>query len=132
VSAAPHFSIDEAAMPTHVTLPSEALCHYITDDELGRLGDMKKEPVMEIFLLTVGAFIGSLIPALQQLGKFRADPLTIDALGLLTIIIAAMMLGLAVVTGILWRQRFKTHKGMVDTIRNRPRVPVRLAHDNTA
>lgn len=131
MSGGPHFSLDEGLMPTHVTLPSDTLCHYITDDELGRLSDMKKEPVMEIFLLTMGGFVGSLIPALQELGKFQAAA-TITWFGLLTIMIAAVMLGLALVTGVLWLQRSRTHRSMVQTIRDRPKVPVRLVHTEPA
>lgn len=117
------------AQLTEVTLSPQALCHYITDDELERLGDMRKEPVMEIFLWSMGAFMGALIPAFQEFGKFRADPTNVGVWGLLTILIAAMTLAVAVVSGVLWRQRSKTHKSMVDTIRGRPRTPVRLAND---
>jgi hypothetical protein len=118
------------AQTTNVTLPAEILCHYITDEELERLGEMRKEPVMEIFLCTIGAFLGALVPAMQQLGQFSADPKQVDGWGLLTMFIAAMMLAVSIVSGALWYQRAKAHRSMVSNIRDRPRSPVRLVHDN--
>ena len=117
---------------TEVTLSPQALCHYITDDELERLGDMRKEPVMEIFLCSIGAFVGALVPALQVLGQFNTDPTKVDMWGLVTLMIAVGTLAVSAVSGVLWYQRSQTHKSMVHTIRERPRTPVRLAHDNAA
>ena len=125
------FLVPEMAQTTNVTLPAELLCHYITDEELERLGEMRKEPVMEIFLCAIGAFLGALVPAMQQLGEFNADPTQVDGWELLTMFIAAMMLAVSIVSGVLWHQRSKAHRSMVDNIRDRPRSPVRLAHDNT-
>lgn len=125
------FLVPEMAQTTNVTLPAELLCHYITDEELERLGEMRKEPVMEIFLCAIGAFLGALVPAMQQLGEFNADPTQVDGWGLLTMLIAAMMLAVSIVSGALWHQRSKAHRSMVDNIRDRPRIPVRLAHDNS-
>ena len=120
------------AQMTEVTLSPQMLCHYINDDELERLGEMRKEPVMEIFLWSVGAFMGALIPGLQVLALFREKPEAVGMLGLLTLLIAVATLAVSIVAGILWWQRSKTHKSMVETIRQRPRTPVRLAHDNAA
>lgn len=120
------------AQLTEVTLSPQALCHYINDDELERLGDMRKEPVMEIFLCSIGAFLGALIPALQMLNTFNETPDKVGLWGLVTILVAAATLAVAIVSGTLWNQRLKTHKTMVDTIRARPRTPVRLAHENLA
>jgi len=120
------------AQTTEVTLSPQALCHYITDDELEKLGEMRKEPVMEIFLCTVGAFLGALVPALQVLSQFRADPTKVDMWGLLTLMIAVGTLAVAITSGLLWHQRSKTHRSMVVSIRERPRTPVRLAYDNAA
>jgi len=118
------------AQLTEVTLSPQALCHYITDDELEKLGEMRKEPVMEIFLCTIGAFLGALVPALQVLSQFRADPTKVDGWGLVTLMIGVATLAVSVVSGLLWHQRSKTHKSMVATIRERPRAPVKLAYDN--
>lgn len=123
------FIAPDGALGQNVTLPPDQLCHYITDDELERLGEMRKEPVMEICLCSIGAFLGALIPALQILSEFRTTPEKVDVWGLLTMFIAVMTLAVAAVTGWLWHQRSKTHKSMVTTIRERARVPVRLVHD---
>jgi hypothetical protein len=120
------------AQTTEVTVSPQALCHYITDDELERLGDMRKEPVMEICLCTIGAFLGALIPALQTLAQFNDDPAKVTMWGLMTLMIAFATFAVAVVSGVLWYQRSKTHKSMVENIRERPRAPVRLANDRIA
>lgn len=124
------FQISGNPTTTNVTLPSEQLCHYITDSELDGLGDMKKEPVAEIFLATIGVFLGGLIPALQVLKQFSIDATKVGIFDLLTVMIAGCALAVAFVTGFLWRQRSKTHKGLVETIRGRQRVPMRLAVNN--
>lgn len=120
------------AQLTEVTLSPQALCHYITDDELEKLGEMRKEPVMEIFLCTVGAFLGALVPALQVLSQFKTDATKLDGWGLITLMIGVATLAVSIVSGLLWYQRSKTHKSMVVTIRERPRTPVKLAYDGAA
>lgn len=120
------------AQTTEVTLSPSALCHYITDHELETLGEMRKEPVMEIFLCSIGAFMGALIPAFQTLSQFNQDPAKVDIWGLLTLLLAAAMLAVSLVSGALWYQRGKTHKSLVDKIRERPRASVRLAYDAAA
>ena len=113
-----------------MTLPPEQLRHYISDDELEVLGNMRKEPVMEIFLASIGVFFGSLVPACAGLNKVgdTADPIMLS--DMLSIVLAVGALGIMLVTGFLWRQRYKTSTNMVDNIRCRPKIPVRLAHGN--
>ncbi|WP_288485811.1 hypothetical protein [uncultured Novosphingobium sp.] len=109
---------------TEVTLPPESLCHYITDDELDRLSEMRKEPVMEIFLSSIGAFLGGLVPAVQEIAKFQADSRNLTGVGLFTMFVAVSALSAAVISGFLWHQRGKSHKSMSGAIRDRPRVRV--------
>jgi hypothetical protein len=120
------FRMDVGLRQTLMTMPDTDLCHYITDDELDRLSEMRKEPVMEIFLCATGAFMGALIPALQSLSIFNSDPTKMDGFGLLTMFVAVGTLTVALVSGSLWHQRLKSHKSLVATIRGRPRVPIRL------
>lgn len=127
MTAGGQFQFDAGLQQTLCTLPQEALCHYITDDELERLSEMRKEPVMEIFLASIGAFLGALIPAWQELGKFNVDPTTVSGTGLFTMGVAIAMLAVAILSGALWRQRTKSHKSMAQTIRDRPRVQVKQA-----
>lgn len=126
------FLVSEGAQVVTVTLPPEAVCHYITDAELDGLGEMKKEPVMEICLCAIGAFLGSLVPAIQQLGKLgdRANPL--DGVGFATLVVAVSALAIAAVTGWLSYRRRGTHRDLVTTIRARPKMPVSLVHDQSA
>lgn len=127
MNAGGQFQFDAGLQQTLCTLPQEALCHYITDDELERLSEMRKEPVMEIFLASIGAFLGSLIPASQELINFNTDPASVSGTGLFTMGLAVAMLAVAIISGALWHQRSKSHKSMSQSIRNRPRVPVKLA-----
>ena len=102
------------------TRPSE-LMHYISDEQLARLGQMRHEPVMEIFLLSAGAFLGSVVPAFQEAGKFGAVENAMNQWGLFTCLLCAMCLSVAVVTGLLWRGRLRSHVNMVEEIRGRPK-----------
>lgn len=122
-------SFPQGSQFTEMTLADGALCHYITDDELERLGDMRKEPVMEIFLCAIGAFLGALVPAGQVVSQFQKDPSQVTLVDLVILIVAAMTLAAAVVSGFLWHQRSKTHKNMVTAIRERPRIRVGLANE---
>lgn len=127
MNAGGQFQFDAGLQQTLCTLPQEALCHYITDDELERLSEMRKEPVMEIFLASIGAFLGSLLPAWQELAKFNTDPATVSGTGLFTMGLAVATLAVSAISGVLWHQRSKSHKSMSQAIRDRPRVPVKLA-----
>lgn len=109
---------------TEVTLPSEALCHYITDDELERIGEMRKEPVQEICLAAVGVFFGSLLPAFAEISRFNSTTNPMGWVGLITCFLAFGSLTVMGVTGFLWKQRAGSHGGMLETIRGRTRVPV--------
>lgn len=125
-------TFSERASPTNVTLPDENLCHYITDDQLRRLGEMRKDMVMEICLASGGVFFGSLIPALNGFARFGAatDPATWT--DLLSMLLCAAALVAMLITGYQWRVRQKGHVDLVEEIRNRPKVSVRLVHDHAA
>lgn len=95
--------------------------HYISDEQLHRLGQMRHEPVMEIFLLSAGAFVGSLVPAFQEAAKFNAAEDRMNGWGLLICLICAMCFAVALVTGWLWRGRLRSHTDLVAEIRGRPK-----------
>jgi hypothetical protein len=120
----PPFSIPESASPTNVTVSGENLCHYITDDQLCRLGEMRKDLVMEICLASGGILAGSLVPALTGWQHWMST--TGASAGDL---IAMMMLAASVaaffITGYQWYVRHQSHVDLVEEIRNRPKVPVR-------
>ena len=117
---------------TEVTLPDGNLCHYITDNELEAIGQMQQEPVMEICLAATGVFFGSLAAAWDGLARFGdvANPTTWT--DMLSIFLAFAALGIGSVTGWLWHVRLKGRKDMVQTIRDRPRIPVEVANANAA
>ena len=115
---------------TSVTLPAEQLCHYIRDDELDRLGEMKSDLVSETCLASVDIFFGSLIPAIDGFSRFGDQQHPANGTDLIAMLMCAAFGLLAVVTGWQWWRRSRRHKGLVAEIRERPKVPVRLAHDN--
>lgn len=121
------FSFDRTLQATLVTVQDTTLCHYITDEELERLSEMRKEPVMEIFLVSIGAFIGVCLPAAQVLGQFRQDPNTLGIIGLITLFLAAGTGAIAAVSGALWKQRLKSHQSMTTSIRGRNKVQVQVS-----
>lgn len=126
MSGGPHFSLDEGLMPTHVTLPSDTLCHYITDDQLRRLGEMRKDLVMEICLASAGVFFGSIIPALSGLSRFGDAQTSASWIDLLSMLLCFGAIVAAIITGYQWKVRQKGHVDLVTEIQNRPKVPVRL------
>lgn len=119
-------SFSAAASPTNVTLPDENLCHYITDDQLRRLGEMRKDMVMEICLASTGVFFGALMPALAGLQKFNATPTTANWIDLLSMLLCASAAVATGITGYQWYVRSRGHVDLVTEIQNRPKVPVRM------
>jgi len=116
---------------TELSVPNMQLYHYITDTDLERLGDMRKEPVMEICLASIGVFMGSILPTIEQISRFNASTNAMGLVGLATCLISFGSLAISVVTAFLWYRRSGNHKNLLDSIRARPRVRV-LSNDNTA
>lgn len=114
------------SLALNVTLPEEQLCHYITDDELVRLGEMNDDPLMNICLLTAGAFAGAVVPAAQSLRTFFVEPLEFGGVDLLSVLVAVVTLSIALLTGYLSNRKKRVHKSLVEKIRERPRVPVQV------
>lgn len=81
---------------------------------------MRKEPVMEICIGSIGLFCGAIIPALQA----AASSTDMSVWSLIIYSLAMASGAVAAVTGFLWHQRAKTHKSLAETIRSRPRIPV--------
>jgi hypothetical protein len=117
-----HFTISEGISATNVTLSNENLCHYITDDQLQRLGEMRKDLVMEICLAAGGVFAGSLVPAFAGFRHWNSN--TASGGDLLSIVMLVGSLAAFLITGWQWYVRHKIHTDLVEDIRNRPRVSV--------
>ncbi|MBM0169664.1 hypothetical protein [Altererythrobacter sp. C41] len=109
-----------APQNTTCTVPTDNLCHYITDAELEKLSEMRKEPVMEMCLASSGVFFGAVVPALQE----AATPSAMNGWSLAIFGLAAGSLFVSLATGYLWWQRAKAHKSLAETIRSRPRISV--------
>lgn len=118
------------AQTTQVTLSPDALCHYIRDDELDKLGEMRKDLVMEFCLAATGIFFGALIPAIDGFRRFGADVNPSTATDLASMMLCFAALAVAIITGFQWRIRSKAHRDTVEEIRSRPKMSVRLVHDN--
>lgn len=120
------------AQVTNMTLPSESLCHYITDDQLERIGQMNDNLPMQICLSALGLLGGSITPAfdgLRRLGD-AAKPLT--STDMVSIALACVAFGMCIVTAIQWYQKSKARSPIIQEIRERPRIAVRLVHENPA
>lgn len=116
--------LPQGMSPTEVTLPESNLCHYIADGELERLGEMRKDRVMEICLASAGIFAGSLIPAIDGFRRFGAETNPATVTDLASMLIAFASLAVAGITGYQWRVRSGLHQDMVTQIRSRQKVPV--------
>lgn len=124
--------IPESMRSSEITVPGVELHHYITDDQLTELSNMRAEPVMEICLASIGVFFGSVIPAVEQVSRFNSASQSMGIVGLLTICLTACSFAIAIVTGWLWHKRHERHKDLAATIRSRPKVKVRTASNDTA
>lgn len=112
------------AQITEVTLSPTKLCHYITDEELEGLSEMNQDPTKDIFLVSVGAFVGAITPAYDGLCRFgnAAHPMT--ATDLVSLLVAVAMLAIAIVTGILWNRKSSAKGNAISVIRGRPKMEV--------
>lgn len=117
------------AQNTTVTVAPEQQCHYIRDDELDRLSEMKQEPVMEICLASIGIFFGSLVPTIDAMSRFNAATNPMSLIELITALLTFSAFAVMLVTGFLWRIRIQSQKSLANEIRSRPKMPVRLVHD---
>lgn len=114
---------------SEITIPGVELHHFITDDQLTELSNMRAEPVMEICLASVGAFVGSIIPALEQLSRFNDATDPMGMVGLLTAFLALGSGVSALISGLFWRSRHRRHVNLATVIRSRPKVAVKTASD---
>ncbi|MBJ7440545.1 MAG: hypothetical protein JHD35_16165 [Sphingopyxis sp.] len=114
---------------TLVTVSAQALCHYITDDELQRIDDMRQDVGTEICLASAGVFFGSLVPAIEGFRKFSAPYPSATLTDLLSMLLSFASLTLALVTALQWWHRSKRQGRLVDNIRQRPKVPLHLVRD---
>lgn len=112
-----------------ITLPGIQLFHYITDSELEKLGDMRKEPIMEICLASVGVFFGSIIPAVEGLIRFGDIESPITWVDMLSVFLAIFSLSSGALSAFLWRTRSGSHKDLLKVIKGRDRAKVIASDD---
>ena len=106
------------------TFQAEQLCHYITDDELDRLGESTRDFLVELTFTSGGIAAGSLIPAIAGANRFLRTDLTATGTDILSMVFCCSSLAVAIVTFMLWRSRRKNHQTLAGEIRSRPRVTV--------
>lgn len=110
-----------------LTMPNNQLCHYIRDDELERLSEMRRDLIMEICLTSIGIFIGSLTAGIDGFRRFNVAVEQLTATDLISMLILFAAGVVALITGLQWRVRARRHGSMVDEIRARPKVAVGVA-----
>lgn len=107
-----------------VTSPSVELRHYISDDELDALCASRGGASKDICLVSIGAFLGAFLPAVDQASRLNAPQNPMGISGLLTCVVAAATLAAAVIAGGLWREQARQQAGIVSRIRGRPKYDV--------
>jgi len=117
--------IDPALQPINATLPDALTFHYISDEELDRLGAMPKDPAKDIFMFAIGVFFGALCPAFDALSALLAGHFPTLAMGA-GAALALLSLGVMVPSGLLWRHRARLEDDMRSRIRARHKVRVGL------
>lgn len=129
--AEPFVSFTGTVQAVTMTLPPEQRCHYIRDDELISLGQMDQDPVKDICLAAIGVFFGALVPGFDAFRRFgdTAHPMT--KTDLLSFVLAVSSFRVLGITGYLWHQRAKHRTSMVQDIQQRPKVAVRLVHEQS-
>lgn len=113
-----------AELGVECTLPVSDLRHYITDEELDRIGEMKADHIGQLFWASVGALVGSVIPATDAISRFQDRTNPMDVTGLATAILAFMSLAIMAVSGWLLYERSKGRTDLLTIIRSRPRAKV--------
>ncbi len=122
------FTLSDGAMTTNVTLPTEQLCHYIRDDELDSITEFGREPIAEICLLAAGSALGSLIPAINGIARWYTSDSAMSAASLVALLQFVASIAVTLVTGYLWRRRRGVKQSLVDEIKGRPKIPMRVVH----
>lgn len=122
-------NLPAAMRHSEITIPGVELHHFITDDQLTELSNMRAEPIMELFLASVGLFFGSLIPTIEELSRFNSPTDPMGIVGLVTALITFGSLVAAGISGCLWKSRYKKHGELAKVIRSRAKVAVKIVDD---
>lgn len=107
-----------------VTAPDMELRHYISDGELESVGSTGGGVAKDLFLMMAGGFLGSVVPAIEQISKIDGKESGISAAGLFAIIICAGTFFCMMVLGYIWWDNAKKFKSTVEKIRSRPKRQV--------
>jgi hypothetical protein len=106
------------------TMPASELRHYITDEELGRLGEMKRDHLSEMFFAFLGLTLGGIVPTIDAVARFNAQTNPMGRVDLGVCFITVMAFALTALAGFLWYQRSKGRKDLMEEIRGRPKMKV--------
>jgi hypothetical protein len=113
------------AVPTvECTVPATELRHYITDEELGRLGEMKRDHLSEMFFAFLGLALGGIVPTIDAIARFNAHSNPMGRVDLGVCFITVMAIALTALAGFLWNQRSKGRQDLLQEIRGRPKMRV--------
>lgn len=117
----PGFRLPAGAQQTTMTVAPEQAGHYISDDQLTRICEMREEPVGGIFLGAAGALAGVASAAYQSASIALYRPEKIAGNDLINMAIAILALSIAAVTGFLWQGRRRRMPDIAREIRDRLR-----------
>jgi hypothetical protein len=108
------------------TQPDEILWHFITDDELGALADMRRDYLWEAMWAWVGLAGGAMPGAISAIGTryFSTEPTPISTTDLSQLVLCSVGIALAVACCVIASRRSTGAKNLVKDIRGRTRRSV--------
>ncbi len=107
-----------------LTYEPEILAHWISDEELEKLSELRSDHVVEFFWGFLGIALGSAVPAYLLMSKIGSSDDPIGKSDLFTICTFIVFTFLTGIMGFWWRKRHKSSEDLKNRIRNRPKVPV--------
>ena len=118
------------AQVTEVTVSPTSLCHYITDDELARIGDVSDNLPMQVCIGAAGSLAGSIVSTWTAIGHVGDPKNLFNGTDMASVCVTLISLGLVAFSGVEWHRLAKRRRPLVGDIRARPKM--RLVHDQSA
>jgi hypothetical protein len=110
------------AQVTEVTLSPTALCHYITDSELERIGDVGDNLPMQVCIGSAGTLAGSVVSTFIAFSHVGDPSVVFSKTDMASVCVTLISLGLGVFSGAQWFRLETRRTPLINEIRARPKV----------
>lgn len=107
-----------------LTYQDEVLEHWISDEELTRMSELRRDHVVEFFWAFFGTCVGSIGPFIEKLGKFSNNSQSIDVYDLISLIMFPLFFILTVIMAFFWRNSSSSNDDLITQIRNRAKITI--------